>query len=310
MPGSSRPLRVSLSEICCGAAGIVVLSPHFDDAALAVGGLIAEGIRAGIPVEVVTVFTDGAPISVEGKRRRAFTDYGVRRAEDDRALAVWGIAGRRLGFRERLFREPLPSGPLPLFRSPRRLADLSYVAEIEAVIIELLTRPDIVVFAPLGIGNHIDHVTVAAAAMCAAAASTDGDERVVYYEDFNALSECCRRRHPVARTARFGWRGAPGLARPGSGITLEAMSLLVRGPSADALVERSGRVGATRWSAVAVVLSKDVADIKFDAVRQYRSQTAVLGGEDAIVSMIRRSHERRGGELIWRRYSTAGQRTP
>ncbi|MEU7140874.1 PIG-L family deacetylase [Nocardia sp. NPDC046473] len=285
----------------------MVLSPHFDDAALAVGGLIAEGVRAGIPVEVTTVFTDGPPESVGGRRRRAFADYAVRRAEDDLALGVWGTTGRRLGFRERLFREPRPSGPLPLFRSPGRLEDLSYVADIEAAIVELLTRPDILVFAPLGIGNHIDHVTVAAAAMCAAAAITDGDERVAYYEDFNALSECCRRRHPVARNARFGWRGAPGWARPGSGIKLEAMSLLMRGPSADELVERAGRTGAVRWSVVAVALTKDVADIKIDAVRQYRSQTAVLGGEHAIASMIGRSHERRGGELIWRRYSTVGQ---
>ncbi|MFI6996251.1 PIG-L deacetylase family protein [Nocardia sp. NPDC050175] len=285
------------------------MSPHFDDAALAVGGLIAEGVRSGIPVEVVTVYTDGPPVSVEGKRRRAFADYAVRRAEDDRALLAWGVSGRRLGFRERLFREPPPRGPLPLFRSPALLEDLSCVAEIEQVIIELLTRPGSLVFAPLGIGHHIDHVTVAAAAMCAAAAVADGDEHVAYYEDFNALSECCRRRHPVARNARFGWREAPGWARPGSGITLEAMSLLVRGPAADELVERSGRTGAARWRAVAVALTKEVEDIKIDAVRQYRSQTAVLGGERAIVSMIRRSHRRRGGELIWRRNSSVGQRT-
>ncbi|MFD6156402.1 PIG-L deacetylase family protein [Nocardia sp. NPDC060256] len=288
----------------------MVLSPHFDDAALAVGGLIAQAVRAGLPVEVVTVFTDGPPVSVEGRRRRAFADYVVRQAEDDRALMVWAIPGRRLGFRERLFREPPPSGPLPLFRSPGRLEDLRHIAEIEAVIAELLTRPDVLVFAPLGIGNHVDHVTVAAAAMCAAAAVADGDERVMYYEDFNALSECCRRRHPVARTARFGLRAAPGWARPGSGIKLEAMSLLVRGPSANQLVERAGRAGVARWSAVAVALTKDAEDMKIDAVRQYRSQTAVLGGEGALVSMIRRSHERRGGELIWRRYSTSGQRTP
>jgi LmbE family N-acetylglucosaminyl deacetylase len=304
MRSGNQPVRAVASEVFSGADRVVVLSPHFDDAALAVGGLIADGVRSGRQVDVVTVFTDGPPVSAAHKRGRAFADYATRQVEDDRALAVWGARGRRLGFRERMFQVPAPAGPLPLFRSPERLEDLSCVVEIEAVISELLTGPGTLVFAPLGIGNHVDHVTVATAAMCAAAAISGGDERVVYYEDFNALSECCRRRHPVARCARFGWRAAPGWASPLAGLELEAMSLLARGPSANELVER--RVsGAARWSVAAIALTPELEDMKIDAVRQYRTQTAVLGGERAIEAMIRHSHHRRGGELIWHRHPTA-----
>jgi hypothetical protein len=84
------------------------------------------------------------------------------------------------------------------------------------------------------------------------------------------------------------------------------MSLLMRGPSANELVER--RVsGPARWSVAAVALTPELEDMKIDAVHQYRTETAVFGGERAIEAMIRRSHHRRGGELIWHRHPTVAR---
>ena len=94
---------------------IVILSPHLDDAVLSLGALIAGEVAAGKRVEVVSCFTSGPPLDTIPPERRVFGDYSMRRAEDDRAMALLGAHQRWLDLHERIWREP----PLPRTRSAK-----------------------------------------------------------------------------------------------------------------------------------------------------------------------------------------------
>lgn len=280
-----------------GATSVVVLSPHLDDAVFAVGAFIASEAAVGIPVVVETVFTGNAPAAPTARHHRAFSDYSVRRAEDDSALRILGASSRRLGFRERLFRPPPLRTPLHIFRTPPTPED---VESIEVAIHETLSDPGVAVLAPLGIGNHIDHVAVAVAALRCAV----GGGRILFYEDFNALSERWRRRHPIARTAPFRWRDAPGWASPVTGLGMEAMSFVSAGPASTDYLGRAV-LDEFEWVPCAVPAAGH-EQVKIDAIAQYHSQTGILGGERQLSAMIRRSLTRRGGEVVWR----LNRRTP
>ncbi|MVU76970.1 hypothetical protein GPX89_06885 [Nocardia sp. ET3-3] len=290
---------MELSPILEAANRLVVVSPHFDDAVLSVGGLIAARAGRGQVVEVLTVFSAAGTAAEGGRRQKAFSDYASRVGEDDRALSVLGARPRRLGLFERLFRDPPPRGPLSLFRTSEDLARGAYAETVRRAIARLLDSGDTVVLAPLGIGNHVDHVIVAVGALWTVRDRADPGPgaRILFYEDFNAMSEHNRRRHPVSRLRPFPYRSAPGWASPRTGVELEAMSLLARGPDATALAEVP--VGRGSWSMSAFPVGS-VEGLKLRAVGEYRTQTKALGGESGVREILRRAHAVRGGEPIWR----------
>jgi LmbE family N-acetylglucosaminyl deacetylase len=87
------------------AGPIVVVSPHSDDGVLSVGAAMARWARAGIRVELLTVFglDPGSTTQTRGWDRRAgFSTEGeaarARREEDRRACALLGATPRWLPF--------------------------------------------------------------------------------------------------------------------------------------------------------------------------------------------------------------------
>ena len=95
--GESGPAALS-------TGAVVIVSPHFDDAVLSCGHLLAT--RPGS--HVVTVFSGGPRRVVRlpdwDRMSRVFSPgddvMGIRRREDDDALAVLGARGHRLGLRD------------------------------------------------------------------------------------------------------------------------------------------------------------------------------------------------------------------
>ena len=77
--------------------GLVVISPHLDDAVLSVGAYIADRVRSGEAVEVWTAFTGTPAAGTVPRGLRRFADYSARIAEDERALDLLGAGSRRLG---------------------------------------------------------------------------------------------------------------------------------------------------------------------------------------------------------------------
>lgn len=199
------------------------LSPHLDDAALSCGGQIAEATRQGRHVLVVTLFAadepDTPPSDLVTTLHAAFgLDGGVvaaRRAEDEAAMRELGCRSERWEETEGIYRiDPRTGGAVyptleSLFGAP---------SPRDAPLIEKLSQrladqpPARRVLAPLGVGGHVDHAIVRAAAeQCFDPAS------LAYYEDYPYVER------PLALWRVLRWRrGWKGRIEPFGAMALEA----------------------------------------------------------------------------------------
>lgn len=283
---------------------LVVLSPHLDDAVLSVGALIAGAVAAGRPVEVWTAFTSGPDPQTLPPRLRRFADYGARLAEDDAALDLLGAGRRRLGLSEQLWRSPEPGGALggllgglrTAFRTPPHRDGFQALDALTELVEGVLAEDRVELLAPLGAGNHVDHVEVMLA-VALAAVRTGGLGRVGFYEDFYALGNAARRRHPVSRRRPASLRQSPGWAAPVEGAVLRLTPLIARGPS---ILTYLPDLAELEWWCEVHPVGPPEEERKLAAVEKYRSQTPALGGMHRLGPILRRAHRVRGGELIWR----------
>lgn len=168
----------------------VFLSPHLDDAALSCGGTIARLTGEGQPVLVVNVCAGSPPpagpfsaFATELHTRWALpADEAVARrlAEDAAALAILGADSLGLGLLDAIYRMPAAYvDDATLFGTVAPGDTLAAAAgpQLAAIAAHL---PGAVFYAPLGVGSHVDHQAVyAAAASLAAAGAT-----VAFYEDY------------------------------------------------------------------------------------------------------------------------------
>jgi len=174
-------------------AAVLVMSPHLDDAVLSCGALLAH-LAARHLITVATVFTAAAPPPWSLPARRQLRALGgadaedffaQRRAEDRDVLAGFGAAAVHLGFRDALFRRARRGPAYPTFRfdaARGRVAscDAGLAAEVSARVNEIAQGHEAgVIFAPLGVGRHVDHLITRQAACDLA-----GRIQIVYYSDF------------------------------------------------------------------------------------------------------------------------------
>ncbi|WP_375270596.1 PIG-L deacetylase family protein [Sphingomonas sp.] len=141
---------------------IVAISPHLDDAAFSVGGLLAAHARAGGRVTIVTCFTGnvaqptGFALACQfDKGLGPEVDYmALRRAEDVAACAVIGTQAVHLPLLEAPHRG-YASAP-ELFAARRD--DDAMLAPLTAALAEQVAAlaPDLLL-GPLAIGDHVDH---------------------------------------------------------------------------------------------------------------------------------------------------------
>lgn len=175
----------------------IYLSPHLDDAVLSCGGAIHCHTEAGEPVLVATLFTKEArpditlsPFALEQH------DYwgnpplpmALRRAEDRAALALLGAETLHLDYLDAVYRadsdgqwmyidlETLLGGVHPA--DPLAGDGIEALATRFAGLIPLEGQQ--VVYAPLGVGNHVDHQIVHTLAHRLA----ERGYRVALYEDY------------------------------------------------------------------------------------------------------------------------------
>jgi LmbE family N-acetylglucosaminyl deacetylase len=262
---------------------------------LSAGALIARQATEGQRVEVWTVFTSGPPIERVRKRFRVFAGYDQRYQEDERALSLLGASYRWLGFGERIWREPRVRNTMALFRTPESAERFENLDAIAREIETLLDQPQVTIFAPLGVGNHYDHVEVALAAVKVLLARQPFN-RLLFYEDIYATDAAARRRHFVTRRLTWGRFKATGWASPAIGILLRAGAWSARGPGIDTYLPDAAKLS---WSCSVEPLG-EFEGAKLDAVAEYKSQVASIGGFARLRSYLRRAHALCGGELIWR----------
>jgi LmbE family N-acetylglucosaminyl deacetylase len=199
----SDRLRGVLAE----GAPVVFLSPHLDDAVLSCGALMRV-VSGRCPLTVATVFTEAAP-APHTRAARSFLAqcsassacslFSDRRTEDREVLDRLGAAHRHLGFADALFRRRVGGAGLPtrvigsvlpevLHRYPTyrfdiargRLArgDRELATEIQVRVAQLLIDTSAsLLFCPVGVGRHVDHLLVRSIGPRFAPS-------VIYYADF------------------------------------------------------------------------------------------------------------------------------
>jgi LmbE family N-acetylglucosaminyl deacetylase len=166
----------------------IYLSPHLDDAALSCGGAIARHCAAGARVLVVTICTALPPAEgpfssfVEEMHRQwgLAADQVVRARlhEDSLAMEYLGADSLWVGMFDAIYRRPADYvNDATLFGAPA--PDDPLLPGLRAFIRALRDRvPRATLYAPLGVGNHVDHQITYAAARAGV-----GDA-IAFYEDF------------------------------------------------------------------------------------------------------------------------------
>ena len=200
---SSNRLARLIREIQDVGSAVLFVSPHLDDAVLSCGALVSH-LAGTCPVTVLTVFSAAAQPTKSGLAARktlrslgiadAEAHYEERRAEDVEVLKEAGASWIHLGLTDALFRRvghsvknPGPSGtgraayPTYRFDAARgRIAssDAGLAAELGDMIREAaVANGATVVFGPLGVGRHVDHLITRNAV-------TASGVNAVYYSDF------------------------------------------------------------------------------------------------------------------------------
>jgi len=134
------------------------LSPHLDDAILSCAGRILRHAARGERVVLLTVFSHADPQDT--------ANWAARRREDEAAAARLHAQARWLGLPDAPFRDPAYAGfDFDVLSGPHAPGDAAWrerVAERLRDEVRML-RPT-VVYAPLGVGDHVDHRLVFEAA--------------------------------------------------------------------------------------------------------------------------------------------------
>ena len=186
----------------------IFISPHFDDVVLSCGGTLAQLSQQQTNTVLVTVFTadqaDGAPLSplaqqmheVWGSVQKPFE---TRKNEDRATTEYLSIEYLWLEFQEVIYRyQTLKKGEIlhPTF-NPR--GDACFKPVRAALLRVLDEHPHAVVFAPLGLGYHRDHLIVHEAVKDVAQMATTSCA-LIFYEDYPyaATADLNRRLDEVA----------------------------------------------------------------------------------------------------------------
>lgn len=170
------------------------VSPHFDDAIGACGGIMAQRAQRGERVTLLTVFGGAPPGDPSDHARGLHRTAGLpdaeavamREAENWTAAARLGVTAASAPLPEAIYRQGkagqwrYPTGPT-LFGTGHS-EDAALVGAIERVVADIadVAGGTTLIHLPMGIGRHIDHRLVALAGRRLAA----GGRRVVHYEDF------------------------------------------------------------------------------------------------------------------------------
>jgi LmbE family N-acetylglucosaminyl deacetylase len=261
---------------------ILIVSPHLDDAVLSLGGAIAHWVAGGTRVRVATINTVGPELANVAPDLRKWADYPARLEEDRAACDVLGVERSWLGHVERVWRVEMP--PMGFYTLPDVLATAPIVASLDA-----LDRPDLVL-APLGIGNHVDHVE---AMVATAEWAASRDVPVQFYEDFYALSATLREAHPVAQRWTWSADANPLAAAPELAAIFERIAVARGGTP----IERLYPALEGGWNVETVPVDEPRG---LEAIAKYPSQTAAFGGFDGIAATIRAYHAFWGGEPLWK----------
>lgn len=249
----------------------IYLSPHFDDAALSCGGMIAAQT---VTNQQVLVFTICSGIPLATQPFSAFAQYvhttwnlapdqvlQSRLEEDQAAMKCLGADGFYAGFLDAIYRQPHAYVDNETLFGHIAAED-TLVRDLSAMLVEFANKfPTATWYVPLGVGHHVDHCSI----YHAARSLLETGVSMVFYEDF------------------------PYVAVPG------------------ALQERLQEIAVTGSLVSQVVGIEPTIERKIEAIKAYTSQLEVLFGgvepmAQAVMTYARQVQPQSEGyaERVWR----------
>lgn len=186
----SADINSMVQEIIDKKKPCVFVSPHLDDAVLSSGGLLLR-LASKTETTIMTIFTEAslppytfsAKVNLKmcGRLKNAQTLYRIRKEEDMEACRAVNAKHMHLGFQDASFRKKNTSSPISRMIG-KYLAEIEHIYPIYRfnVVSGKISREDsrtlfriekrlrylkkkfrnCVVFCPLGIGGHVDHIIV------------------------------------------------------------------------------------------------------------------------------------------------------
>jgi LmbE family N-acetylglucosaminyl deacetylase len=147
------------------------LSPHFDDAILSCGGLIHAQRQAGEQVGVLTLCAGlpgrnaRSPLArrYEADWRGSGGGMVIRRAENASALSSWGVSSWDGSARDAIYRNGTGAPYYPtredLFGEPHPQDPAALLPLWETEVKQIASEHGraVLLYAPLGVGGHVDH---------------------------------------------------------------------------------------------------------------------------------------------------------
>ncbi|MGQ9549616.1 MAG: PIG-L deacetylase family protein [Roseiflexus sp.] len=167
----------------------VYLSPHLDDAALSCGGTIAESPERTLVITLCTASpstTHFNAVAVEFHAEWGLAPDDVlriRQMEDARAMTILGVDYVYAGWLDAIYRMPdVYYSRATLYRHP--VSGDPLLPQARNLLALLIAHaPQATIYAPLGVGHHVDHLAVFESAIACP------PDRIAFYEDINyALS--------------------------------------------------------------------------------------------------------------------------
>jgi LmbE family N-acetylglucosaminyl deacetylase len=167
------------------------VSPHFDDAVFSAGGLITNLLKNGVCVDIINVFTKASsePYTISAKRfikscgySNADDLYIDREIEDKKVFSSIGIKPIKLDLIDAIWRRKKVPGFLKLIT--QFLPEIEHVYPVFSLnmkfgkyslhdqellniiysklsnVIGTKSKRKAILFCPIGIGNHMDHLIV------------------------------------------------------------------------------------------------------------------------------------------------------
>lgn len=170
----------------------IFISPHLDDVALSVGGIVNHLSNNNNSTEIWTFFS-GSPkdeslsdfaLSLHERWNLSQDAPKIRRLEDRKACKLLGSGYKHFNLSDCIYRKDQHGNPVvneedDLYQ-PIPLSQQYLVSKISTDIISLSASDDIIV-SPMAIGNHIDHRIIVAAI------KQISSRTLQYYEDYPYL---------------------------------------------------------------------------------------------------------------------------
>ena len=255
----------ALPPALAGVTRHLFLSPHYDDIPLSAGATVRLLADNGLTPETLIMFgsepNHAAPLSDfaetlhQGWGVSASDVIARRRGEEDAAAAVLGSRTSVLPFRDAIYRGDAYRSDDDLFGTPVAGEGSLPEAIVASLALELDPDPGTRIYAPLGVGRHVDHQLAFAAGTLLARQGWD----VWFYEDTPYALK------PGARDARIAEISAQMAISPEASI--DAVPGWER--KIDAILSYPSQLGTVFREYVGVGTSREEIDA---ALRAYASE--------------------------------------